>query len=75
MEQFFNKVAQLRSPLTLLFLIGIWQISVSLYLLSDKKTITLDYFSGYIKEKGWFVWFYGISTFVGYLTSNPFLCK
>ena len=23
----------------------------------------------------WFVWFYGISTFVGYLTPNPFLCK
>ena len=26
-------------------------------------------------DKGWFVWFYGISTFVGYLTPNPFLCK
>ena len=25
--------------------------------------------------KVWFVWFYGISTFVGYLTPNPFLCK
>ena len=24
---------------------------------------------------GWFGWFYGISTFVGYLTPNPFLCK
>ena len=23
----------------------------------------------------WFVCFYGISTFVGYLTPNPFLCK
>ncbi len=23
----------------------------------------------------WFVGFYGISTFVGYLTTNPFLCK
>ena len=23
----------------------------------------------------WFVWFYGISTFVGYSTPNPFLCK
>ena len=23
----------------------------------------------------WFGWFYGISTFVGYLTPNPFLCK
>ena len=23
----------------------------------------------------WFVWFYGISTFVGYLTPNLFLCK
>ena len=24
---------------------------------------------------GWFVGFYGLSTFVGYLTPNPFLCK
>ena len=23
----------------------------------------------------WFVWFYGISTFVGYFTPNPCLCK
>ena len=23
----------------------------------------------------WFIGFYGISTFVGYLTPNPFLCK
>ena len=22
---------------------------------------------------GWFIWFYGISTFVGYLSPNPFL--
>ena len=30
-----------------------------------------------IKEKlvGWLIGFYGISTFVGYLTPNPFLCK
>ena len=27
------------------------------------------------KHLVWFVWFYGISTFVGYLTPNPFLCK
>ena len=25
--------------------------------------------------QGWLVGFYGISTFVGYLTPNPFLCK
>ena len=24
---------------------------------------------------GWLVGFYGISTFVGYFTPNPFLCK
>ena len=24
---------------------------------------------------GWFIGFYGISTFVGYLMLNPFLCK
>ena len=28
-----------------------------------------------IELVGWFVMFYGISTFVGYLTPNPFLCK
>ena len=28
-----------------------------------------------IYEKGWLVGFYGISTFVGYLTPNQFLCK
>ena len=26
-------------------------------------------------QRGWFVGFYGISTFVGNLTPNPFLCK
>ena len=26
-------------------------------------------------RKVWFSWFYGISTFGGHLTSNPFLCK
>ena len=28
-----------------------------------------------ILNVGWLVVFYGISTFVGYLTPNPFLCK
>ena len=27
------------------------------------------------KDVGWLVGFYGISTIVGYLTPNPFLCK
>ena len=27
------------------------------------------------RDGGWWVGFYGISTFVGYLTLNPFLCK
>ena len=26
-------------------------------------------------QPGWLVEFYGISTFVGYLMPNPFLCK
>ena len=30
---------------------------------------------GLPSTKVWFVWFYGISTFVGYFTPNPFLCK
>ena len=29
----------------------------------------------YISILVWFVGFYGISTFVGYFTPNPFLCK
>ena len=28
-----------------------------------------------IRKVGCLVWFYGISTFVGYLMGNPFLCK
>ena len=33
-------------------------------------------FFSYLVTVGWLVsWFYGISTFVGYLSSNPFLCK
>ena len=28
-----------------------------------------------INPVGWLVGFYGTSTFVGYLTPNPFLCK
>ena len=42
---------------------------------------TLNFFKNHLKRKyliwlfGWLVGFYGISTFVGYLTPNPFLCK
>ena len=32
-----------------------------------------EYFMTKKHFKVWFVWFYGISTFVGYLTPNPFL--
>ena len=39
---------------------------VLIYVTSDVKT-----WFGLV----WFVWFYGISTFVGYLTPNPFLCE
>ena len=28
-----------------------------------------------INDRVWFVRFYGISIFIGYLTPNPFLCK
>ena len=31
--------------------------------------------SGFKNVDGWSVGFYGISTFVGYLTPNTFLCK
>ena len=30
---------------------------------------------GKVSLIGWLFWFYGISTFVGYLTPNPFLCR
>ena len=40
-------------------------------------TATCTVYRSILKFSGlvWFVWFYGISTFVGYLTPNPFLCK
>ena len=40
-------------------------------ILENETLKNLWYFDGLV----WFVWFYGISTFVGYLTPNPFLCK
>ena len=54
------------------------------YFLKNRKDIIKElekqityYRSMHSKESGlvWFVRFYGISTFVGYLTPNPFLCK
>ena len=38
--------------------------------LSSRPDCIFDWFG-----LGWFVGFYGISTFVGYLTPNQFLCK
>ena len=32
-------------------------------------------FATHFIDLDWFVWFYGISTFVSYLTPNPFLRK
>ena len=41
-----------------------------------EKNLTLKNFSPtFLEVLVWFVGFYGISTFVGYLTPNPFLCK
>ena len=42
----------------------------------EQNPIIVD-FSNAFEEERWFglVWFYGISTFIGYLTPNPFLCK
>ncbi len=39
-----------------------------------KSLIAANYISLLIKGVGWLIGFYGISTFVGYLTPNPFLC-
>ena len=59
-------------------------LTLSFHLVLEKKNVFKSIFqtiSGYTKikliEEGlvWFVCFYGISTFVGYLMPNPFLCK
>ena len=39
------------------------------------KNDILDPEAFYQSRFGLVGWFYGISTFVGYLTPNPFLCK
>ncbi len=39
------------------------------------QTNKLFYIYAGVVAQYWFVGFYGISTFVGYLTPNPFLCK
>ena len=35
----------------------------------------LDIYMSRVRKIDWLVWFYGISTFVGYLTPNPYLWK
>ena len=41
----------------------------------DEKSFKIIAWIRDILRLVWFVGFYGISTFVGYLTPNPFLCK
>ena len=41
-------------------------------LVSDRRSVTRH---DKVFVVGWWVEFYGISTLVGYLTPNPFLCK
>ena len=56
----------------------------------SKSSVVCEYFVGWfscklilteaevsyvVSNEGWLVEFYGISTFVGYLTPNPFLSK
>ena len=36
---------------------------------------TVEFRKTWFSSYGWLVGFYGVSTFVGYLTPNPFLCK
>ena len=48
--------------------------SIKLFsLIISRYVVLVDYKQ--IELVGWFVGFYGISTFVGYSTPNPFLCK
>ena len=49
----------------------VFQKDIGKWLNEQKISLLLAKFDGLV----WFVGFYGISTFVGYLTSNPFLCK
>ena len=51
-------------------MIKCWFRLLQFCLLNDKSN-----FAGYLMSNGWLVGFYGISTIVGYLTSNLFLCK
>ena len=41
----------------------------------NKKVLLDDVGMSIMIMVGWLVGFYGISTFVGYLIPNPFLCK
>ena len=55
---------------------SIWERVVRNQILPHRTSFFLNIkFSLSFKGLVWFVWFYGISTFVGYLTPNPFLCK
>ena len=48
-------------------------VTAKIMLYKDTKVCSPDRYT-----VGWLVWFvgvYGISTFVGYLTPNPFLCN
>ena len=66
-----NQIKILRLAFVLLFL------NVT-YVILFPYTSTSMYISNYDTRVDWFVWFvgfYDISTFVGYLTPNPFLCK
>ena len=63
--------------------IPLWFVCIGIYLYS--VTVSLQYvytliclwdFISMYTLFGWLIgWFYGISTFVSYLTPNPFLCK
>ena len=45
------------------------------FVYSQLNDQTVQFSISYLFGLVWFVGFYGISTFVGYLTPNPFLCK
>ena len=52
-------------------------LAISCGLAQDRRTWAAMVRDAVLARFGlvWFVGFYGISTFVGYLTPNPFLCK
>ena len=86
-HSFFNSLARSRylSFFTLSFSFILWstrtakstvfQILFLLIIIKSGLLAEISWSIYMLNGLVWFVWFYGKSTFVGYLPPNPFLCK